>query len=457
MASVLSTTPGTWTTAAHWTPEGVPGIGADVEVPAGHDLTVDDDTAAVGSFTQAATATVTIANTKTLDCDGPCILADAVDGPGTLAIGGAGADVITLGADTVFGADLQLLLNGTNTITNNATALVGCDTVINTAGTITLATDFPCIDFTRTLGAIAGAYTIIASGNVFGDTGTGSPNITMTGTGGKTFDWANQAGLVSVLTIAEDAVIDIPAGTAFVSAAVFEAGSTFAGTGQLRINTPGASNWWSQAEDAVVDCELYFYKAVGNDPGGNVVLQPGNDLFITDNGQPADTTEYNDLCAAGCDIFILGTGAGDWVKIQVNGEFLAKDVEIGSGTTTGSGTLALMGTWRVDSFKAGHLSNTANALSLNSSYGECAGAMNMQYITLSGDATIPAGIWFDAGGILSNVDDKGLTNPIAVWGDASVLGAGCTDTNIADYVNAQTPRGALMTMGIGGGAIAVPF
>jgi hypothetical protein len=435
--------------ATVWDTGAVPAIGDTVDATGNFDLTWDDDSNALGAFyRQGSTGTLTIANGKTLDIDGICALDGPVAGPGTVAV--SGDFLKEIGA--VFSADLQLLLDGTGYITDNSTASGGADTEINTAGTVTQTTDFDTLDYTLTAGTFdANGYTLNISGNVLYSGGTVTEfNPNLIGTT-KTIAWNSYGNPITLLTIDSGATIT-------TAAAVWT--KALAGTGAFTVNNPTyiyqeASGWWNFTGMMTGAGALYF---------NNVDASPGPvPVDIDVKLYVQSSTNQSLTMGAGLNIgtrklHVRGVGAADTMTLNMGANSLvAGQVELGNAGAIADGGILNLGTGAhsIASLATGNAANTLNAIDFDQSTANCTGAMNLDNIQATGATPINARIVFGPGGVMSNIDDKGLTNPIAVWGDASVLGAGMTDVQIANYVNAQSYPGSLAMMGIGGGHVAV--
>ena len=435
MATVTSIASGDWVAdaATVWDTGAVPAVGDDAVIAVSHWVNVDDDTNSLLSLTQEDGSALSIVMAKTLDCDGDCVLAQTVDGPGTLAVSGS----LTLGAQTNFGSDLQLLLDGTGTVTNNATDLGGADTVINTAGTITLATDFPTIDFTRTLGAVVtDAFAIIASGNVLHSGGTGNPLITMTGD--KTFTWASNTDPPARLTVADGATVTRTGATSYVRSLVVEEGGELVGDSSIVISLNGDFAP-SSCAGAITGGVLYISPITAHRSNTGDFTGLTCDVNINGTTDAINFTQNGRFETTGN--LIVANGNNDrWVGFVVNGLLRCGDVTLGSSGSK-SGKLSLgSGSHHLASVIMGDDANTANGLLLGSSSVFLSGTAdgnspdtNPMTITANG-ANLHGGTLLDAN----------VVGPLHAWG-VTIAGATTKDV-LHEGSNAGAALGGLHSM-----------
>ena len=437
MAVVTQILNGQWVFGAAfvWDTGAVPADGDDVVLLENGNIIVDDDTNALNSITQTGDASrISIpAVDKTLNCDGNASFSGWVTGPGTLAVSGS----LTTGVECLFENGLQLLLDGTGTVTNNATALGGADTVINTAGTITLATDFPTIDFTRTLGAVVtDAVAIIASGNVLHSGGTGNPLITMTGD--KTFTWASNTDPPARLTVADGATVTRTGATSYVRSLVVEEGGELVGDSSIVISLNGDFAP-SSCAGAITGGILYISPITAHRSNTGDFTGLTCDVNINGTTDAVNFTQNGRFETTG-NLIVANANNDRWVGFVVNGLLRCGDVTLG-GSGNRSGVLSLgSGSHHLASVIMGDDANTANGLLLGSSSVFLSGTAdgnspdtNPMTITANG-ANLHGGTLLDAN----------VVGPLHAWG-VTIAGATTKDV-LHEGSNAGAALGGLHSM-----------
>jgi hypothetical protein len=267
MATVTQIANGRWVAdaATVWDTGVVPAAGDSV-VAFGYALTVDEDTNALSSLIMASGGSLTIDATKIVTTTGLVALSQASSGgAGTLACGGD----LTLGINHTFTGNVSIEMTGTGTYIDGSASPGGANLEINTAGTVTLATDVDCVDFTPTAGTlIATGFELIARGDVLYTLGnvTGL-GLTMTGTS-KNISGIAVGNRLANLTIATGATIDA---IGLVHAEKATINGMLNGTGKLVIYA-GVAGWWG-VQTGTLDCDLTT-RATTNDPVNDITLEP---------------------------------------------------------------------------------------------------------------------------------------------------------------------------------------
>ncbi len=449
MATVTQVAPGNWVADAGdvWSTGLVPPIGADVDATGNFALIVDDDTNALLSFDRTgSTEPLMVADTKTLDVDGNCALDSVVVGSGTISVSGD----LVLVADAEVGNEINILLDGTGDVTDNAFLGGGSYEVNSAAGTHTVLTDVKCHDLKRTLGAMAGAFTWICAGDVSQSGGTGNPLITMSNAA-PSLAWDNLGGRLASLTFASGSTVDLTEDVYSDKYILNGVDVTTSNGSCLRLREAPA-NWWTQTSLVTVDV---IADRVSNPPGGDITLADQNFTFSTGASRSITLDANIDI---GTGQFNLGGAAGGAIYTLDMVRFALRcgPAIVGNITGGGSGIFKCgSGTIDVASFAAGNAANAVDAIALDSCHLECSGLFNGDNIAITADTGFPPEMVFAAGGKVTNTEPD---NEVGIHGDANVNDTpGTNNLNITNFINNQSYPGSLATMGIGGGRLIVPF
>ena len=466
MTAYASMASGDWT-AGIWDEAGFPGSGDTVTIAAGH--TVDLNAPSIcDSLAIAATGALTdtgglngihvygaavVDGTWTLgtalyECDGN------ISGSGTLTVGAGSLSAsgtitldnmtVTTGAATITG-DVNLGdVGGVGTLTMSDTLTINGGFLLD-GGELTMATNKMSVSgsWINTSGTMVtpGELEMTGTGNLQSGTSNTPDTLELTSTAVVTLTGASR--ITNGLTVVSGAALNLSdktlrvynTGTADTDVLSIAAGAVITGTTGL--------------------IECYFGRTINN----STPVCIDSELLLI---QSITSQTWNQSGRIDCgDLKVYSASVGQVATLNITGNLTATgDLIIGiPGAADRSGIVNLnSGTHAIAAVVDGDAANLANALALGSCTLECSVAFNADNITVSADAALAPRLIFIAGGELSNIDDKGLDNPIAVWGDASVLGAGTTDNDVDTYgPNYQTYPGSMLTMGVGGGHGAVSF
>ena len=361
--------------------------------------------------------------------------------------------------------DSILICDVTGPLNLGATADTGLAIDINApAGAVTLGADIYCGDFTMTAAATfnGNGFEVIASGNVLG-TAVGTLTnflLDMRGTT-KTLAWPVMSDRISMLTLSNGATIATAAGVE-TNAVATEAGTTLtltganiltalptgndfldiqgelAGTGTLRIRPYGDVN-----RTNVGRCACVNLLVLGGGNANGTWTQSGN-MVVTGNLQI-----YNDSTGFLNTLTLTG-GASLTGDPNILLGISSSSVDRSGVINCGTGVLA------VGAITTGSAAPSANAFTMGSaSVMFLSGNANFNNIKLGSSDVINPIIYCTGTGEVTNTEDKDVDFPIAVFGDATSVGAN-NHTNITDYgPNKQTQPWSLASMGGGGGHAAV--
>jgi hypothetical protein len=409
--------------------------GAAITVPAfNHDtgsLTLSGDVTITGDYS--------ITN-GTIDTGGFELTVDGV------------SDILMDGTNTV--TEFNLICGGTGTLTNTSTN--SFDTLeINTAGTVILASNISCGDFTLSAAAnlICTGYVITASGDVTRVAGTATnADIVMSNTGStKSVIWSSFSPPLKKLSTLAGVTVNM-AGNIVSKEYDFAGDDITFGAGNLWVYE-ALAGWWTQASGSLVSVPMIVNRT-SSDPVGDITLN-NTLLQFTTNSTHSITTASNINTGTGA-IRVLGDGNGDLQTLIMNGSLNCGALMPGATTAvTGSGAITINATASCASVSTGNAVNGANVINFGGgSHIEISGLGDFANIAVTASVDMPPEIVCPDGGSVTNcVPD----NEIALFGDASVDGGGNGENIVGPpgFVNNQKYPDGLT--GVIGGRLIVPF
>lgn len=343
------------------------------------------------------------------------------------------------------GAGSSITCDVTGNLNLGATADTGVDITVNGAITVTQTADVYVRDFTGTAGAWsnAGAYTIVASGDVVYTGMTGNATrVSMTGTG-KTINWNTSANRLASLEIATGATVS--ASSTVRTGNFFGGGSLSLGSSPFQITTVTGA-WWQFTGTMTSTTGVVEVLNVLTPPGGDIdIAAPIKFRSTVDRTIAMDGNLWcGDLTVVSTGVdksMVLTMGAGKSVRV---GDTLLGNT--GGATGNGQITLASGTSNTFASIAAQDAANVGNALHLSSAYCECSGKADFTNIAhdTSGDDLVH--MVFTAGGDIDQFDPATIVH---VHGDASVDGINNNSVNAKATFNTHAPPGSLILMGAG--------